>query len=36
MLRDEGRRSAQAFLERNANDLGRRSTLPLDTLLQGV
>jgi NTE family protein len=35
-LRDEGRRSAQAFLQRNADDLGRRSTLPLDALLQGV
>jgi NTE family protein len=36
MLRDEGRRSAQDFLDRNANDLGRRSTLSLDALLQGV
>ena len=36
MLRDEGRRSAQAFLARNADDLGRRSTLQLDALLQDV
>ena len=26
MLRDEGRRSAQSFLEAHAEDLGRRST----------
>src|SRR6516162_11864843 len=36
LLRDEGRRAAQAFLERNAKDLGRRSTLDLDILLEGV
>jgi NTE family protein len=36
LLRDEGRRSAQAFLERHADDLGRRSTVDLDTLLEGV
>ena len=36
MLRDEGRRAAQAFLDGNANALGQRSTLELDTLLQGV
>jgi NTE family protein len=36
MLRDEGRRSAQAFLKRSANDLGRRSTLDLDVFLEGV
>jgi NTE family protein len=35
-LRDEGRRAAQAFLERNAKDLGHRSTLDLDILLEGV
>lgn len=33
MLRDEGRRSAQSFLERNGEDLGRRSSLDLDTFL---
>jgi len=36
MLRDEGRRAAQAFLDDNADDLGHRSTLELDTLLQSV
>lgn len=36
MLRDEGRRSAQAFIERRGDDLGRRSTLDLDVLLKGV
>jgi NTE family protein len=36
MLRDEGRRSAQTFLKSCADDLGRRSTLDLDALLEGV
>ena len=36
MLRDEGRRAAEAFLESTADKLGQRSTLELDTLLQGV
>jgi NTE family protein len=36
LLRDEGRRSAQVFLETHASDLGRRSTLDLDVLLQSV
>jgi len=36
MLRDEGRRAAEAFLAHNADALGRRSTLELDTLLQGI
>jgi NTE family protein len=36
MLRDEGRRSAQAFLDAHGDDLGRRSTLDLDILLEGV
>jgi len=36
MLRDEGRRSAQTFLKRHVDDLGRRSTLALDVLLKGV
>ena len=36
LLRDEGRRSAHVFLETHASDLGRRSTLDLDVLLQGV
>jgi NTE family protein len=36
LLHDEGRRSAQVFLETYALDLGRHSTLDLDTLLQSV
>jgi len=36
MLRDEGRRAAEAFLESNVGELGHRSTLDLDTLLQDV
>jgi NTE family protein len=36
MLRDKGRQSAQAFLKRCAGDLGSRSTLDLDVLLEGV
>lgn len=36
MLRDEGRRQAQLFLERHADDLGRRSSLDLDPLLKHV
>jgi NTE family protein len=33
MLRDEGRRTADAFLKEHADDLGRRSTFDLDALL---
>jgi NTE family protein len=36
MLRDEGRRSAEAFLAAHGKDLGRRSSLDLDALLAGV
>ncbi len=36
MLRDEGRKSAQAFLDAHARDLGERSTMDIDTLLEGV
>ena len=36
LLHDEGRRSAQVFLEAHALDLGRRSTLDIDVLLQNV
>jgi NTE family protein len=36
LLRDKGRHSAEAFLERHGENLGRRSTLDLDVLLQGV
>lgn len=35
-LRDEGRRSAQAFLDAHKSDIGKRSTLDLDALLEGV
>jgi NTE family protein len=33
-LRDEGRRAAGAFLAAYASDLGRRSTLDIDALLE--
>jgi NTE family protein len=33
MLRDEGRRAADTFLEAHRDDLGKRSTLDLDALL---
>jgi NTE family protein len=36
MLRDEGRRSAQAFLDKDAKSVGKRSTFDLDTLLEMV
>ena len=36
MLRDEGRHAANAFLSVYGEDLGRRSTLDIDRLLQGV
>ncbi len=36
MLRDEGRRSAEAFLAAYGADLGQRSTFDLDKLLEGV
>jgi NTE family protein len=36
LLHDEGRRSAQAFLETHAFNLGRRSSLDLDALLQSL
>ena len=36
MLRDEGRRSAQVFLDKHADSLGKRSTLDLDILLADV
>jgi NTE family protein len=35
-LRDEGRRAADAFLAAHMGDLGERSTLDLDALLEGV
>jgi NTE family protein len=36
LLRDEGRRAAEAFLAAHGEDLGRRSTLDIDRLLEGV
>ena len=36
LLRDEGRRAAEAFLKSHGNQLGKRSTLDIDLLLQGV
>jgi len=36
MLRDQGRKAADAFLEAHGADLGQRSTLDLDALIDGV
>ena len=36
MLRDAGRSATSAFLEAHASDLGVRSTLDLDELLEGT
>jgi NTE family protein len=36
MLRDEGRRAADAFLSAHREDLGRRPTFDLDELLEGI
>jgi NTE family protein len=36
MLRDEGRRVADAFVRAHSDDLGQRSTVDLDVLLEGV
>ena len=36
LLRDEGRRAADSFLASHGGDLGRRSTLDIDRLLEGV
>jgi NTE family protein len=36
LLRDKGRASAQSFLEQHVDNLGRRSTLDLDVLLESV
>ena len=33
-LRDEGRRSAQSFLDTQGDDLGKQSTLDLDAMLE--
>jgi NTE family protein len=36
MLRDEGRKSATTFLDAHRFDLGVRSTLDLDEMLEGT
>ena len=36
LLRDEGRRATEAFLLAHGKDLGQRSTLDIDRLLEGV
>jgi NTE family protein len=36
MLRDEGRRSADEFLAAHKDDLGVRSSLDLDAMLEGI
>jgi NTE family protein len=36
MLRDRGRAAAEAFLAEHGQDLGQRSSLDLDQLLEGV
>jgi NTE family protein len=36
MLRDEGRKAASAFLDAHGADLGVRSTLDLDAMLEGI
>jgi NTE family protein len=36
MLRDEGRRAAEAFLDANGKNIGKRSSVDLDVLLQQV
>src|SRR5262249_53892709 len=36
MLRDEGRRAAETFVSTHGDDLGKRSSFDLETLLVGV
>jgi NTE family protein len=36
MLRDEGRKSAEVFLRAHGDDLGKRCSLDIDALLEGV
>jgi NTE family protein len=36
MLRDEGRRTAEAFLDRHGHDIGQRPTYEIDDLLEGM
>jgi NTE family protein len=35
MLRDEGRRAAEAFLDAHGADVGVRSTFDIDELIEG-
>jgi NTE family protein len=36
MLRDQGRKAADEFLSASGDDLGNRSSLDLEVILQGV
>ena len=36
LLHNEGRRSAQLFLDTHASNLGRRSTMDIDALLEQI
>ncbi len=36
LLREEGRKAAQTFLDAHAMDLGKRSTFDIDVLLEGI
>jgi NTE family protein len=36
MLREEGRRCTETFLKEHLQDLGRRSTFDVDSLLENV
>jgi hypothetical protein len=36
MLKEEGRRTVEKFLKHNGNELGQRSTVNLDVLLEQV
>jgi NTE family protein len=36
MLRDEGRRAAEAFLEAHGDDVGVRSSFDIDALIEGI
>jgi NTE family protein len=36
MLRDQGRKAAEAFITAHGADLGQRSTLDLDEYLEGI
>ena len=36
MLRDEGRRAAEAFLKKDGKSVGQQTSFDLDTLLEGI